>query len=513
MSKSFLRFVLLTMISSVIAQKKRPSFIAYVENGDPVDKDQYPFFAYLKSPNVACGGTLIAPDLMLTAAHCATNFAIPEDASIETYVHKLVYVGAYNKQDLNDGTQVRHCVEYEQHPSWNKTVNFNYDWALCKLNETVVIDAYPVLNNDDDNVDVDLSDGTDLTIMGLGRINANARPEETEITLDATIPAISNTDCENFWSKTNFNKTFMLCAGEIDNTGTCKGDSGGPLIRTQGGIDYHVGLTSFGGDEDCVANPSVYARTSAGFAWIKETACDEMDSIASFCSSTASPTANPTATPTAVTGSPTARTDSPTAATGSPTARTDSPTAAEIADATASPTVTPPETDAGLTGTPTGQPSLPPAPCPDDIALFNTDGTTAIELDQAVRVIRQDTETVTVRLYNAWTSSADVVQSIFYQYKKQHDTKCYEEQNVVGGATYEDVTIQCLVTKPYAELEIWIEDGNGVLDVDGDNAKIPKCCKQPDDLTIPAVKYTIVIQCETVCKTAEQRRGLRGSDE
>jgi len=207
---------------------------------------------------------------------------------------------------------------------------------------------------------------------------------------------------------------------------------------------------------------------------------------------TGEPTAA-TAAPTVATGTPTAATAAPTAATAAPTVATGAPTAA-----TASPTAA------------TGQPSLPPAPCPEDVVLIKTVGTTPIELHQAVQVLRQDTSTVTVRLYNSWTSSADVVQSIFYQYKNNYNNKCYEVQDVVGGDTYEDVTIQCMVSKPYAELEIWIED-DVLLSVGGDNAEIPKCCKQPDATSSPAVKYTMVIQCETVCVEAQERRGLRGS--
>jgi len=199
-------------------------------------------------------------------------------------------------------------------------------------------------------------------------------------------------------------------------------------------------------------------------------------------------TPDPTVTPTAATVSPTAATDSPTV---SPTAATDSPTMA--------------------TATPTGQPSLPPPPCPEDVVLLKTIGITPIELNQAVRVLSQDTESVTIRLYNAWTSSTDTVQSIFYQYKSGYNVKCYEKDDIIGGATYEDVTIQCLESRPYAELEIWIEDGTGNVLKEGDNAEIPKCCNSPTVITTPAVKYTMVIQCETVCNEAAERRGLRGS--
>jgi len=239
-------------------------------------------------------------------------------------------------------------------------------------------------------------------------------------------------------------------------------------------------------------------------------------------------TATPTSNPTAATFSPTAATDSPTvsptaaptpkvtiveaetpdptvtptAATASPTAATDSPTVSPTA-ATDSPTI--------ATATPTGQPSLPPPPCPEDVVLLKTIGITPIELNQAVRVLSQDTESVTIRLYNAWTSSTDTVQSIFYQYKSGYNVKCYEKDNIIGGATYEDVTIQCLESRPYAELEIWIEDGTGNVLKEGDNAEIPKCCNSPTVITTPAVKYTMVIQCETVCNEAAERRGLRGS--
>merc|ERR1711865_550889 len=207
-------------------------------------------------------------------------------------------------------------------------------------------------------------------------------------------------------------------------------------------------------------------------------------------------TDSPTVSPTVATDSPTMATATPTS---NPTAATISPTAA-----TDSPTVSP-------TAAPTGQPSLPPPPCPEDAVLLKTIGITPIELNQAVRVLSQDTESVTIRLYNAWTSSTDTVQSIFYQYKSGYNVKCYEKDDIIGGATYEDVTIQCLESRPYAELEIWIEDGTGNVLKEGDNAEIPKCCNSPTVITTPAVKYTMVIQCETVCNEAAERRGLRGS--
>lgn len=166
-----------------------------------------------------------------------------------------------------------------------------------------------------------------------------------------------------------------------------------------------------------------------------------------------------------------------------------------------------PPTEAAVVATLSPTVSTPPA-CPEDVAIFHTDGITTVDPGQAIQILDQDTEKVTVRLYNDWTNTEEAVDKIFYTYK--HDTfsqKCHEATDTLGSVNYDEITIQCHHTMAFAELSICVADNGGVLDADGDKAEIPRCCGIFDG---PTVCYKFVIYCESKCGDQEaQRRNLR----
>merc|ERR1712194_703565 len=222
----------------------------------------------------------------------------------------------------------------------------------------------------------------------------------------------------------------------------------------------------------------------------------------------ASPTKEPTNVPTnaPTTGPTTAPTPGPTAGpTNAPTnAPTDGPTHVPTTTPTNAPTVVPTHvptnapTNAPLDG-PTASPvkliengskptvddvlfpPIGPTECPPDILLLKHDGVTTYP-ENSIRILSQDETTVTVELLQLFTPVAGVVDSvdyIFYQYNVNvFNNKCYEEDNVVGGESITEITIQCTRTSQVAFLELWIADdgSKGLLDEQGDTAVIPNCC-------------------------------------
>lgn len=61
----------------------------------------------------------------------------------------------------------------------------------------------------------------------------------------------------------------VICASGVEQTSTCPGDSGGPLIAAD--TETLVGITSFVNDEGCQKGlPQGFTRVSAHLKWIKK---------------------------------------------------------------------------------------------------------------------------------------------------------------------------------------------------------------------------------------------------
>merc|ERR1712176_431082 len=84
-----------------------------------------------------------------------------------------------------------------------------------------------------------------------------------------------------------------------------------------------------------------------------------------------------------------------------------------------------------------------PAECPEDIRVVHHDGVTNLP-DDAIRIVSQDSSTVTVQLVQAYTNSSSAVGSWYYQYQQStFSNKCYGDTDV-EGEYIEEITIQCL---------------------------------------------------------------------
>mmetsp|Transcript_54625 Transcript_54625/g.61988 ORF Transcript_54625/g.61988 Transcript_54625/m.61988 type:complete len:450 (-) Transcript_54625:213-1562(-) len=148
-----------------------------------------------------------------------------------------------------------------------------------------------------------------------------------------------------------------------------------------------------------------------------------------------------------------------------------------------------------------------PVSCPEDVTLIRTIGSTEFPVDKAVKIINQDTNTVTVELNQAWTSSSTIDQ-IYTSFKDSpFDRQCLETNNVDEGL-YDTVTITCNFMSPIAYLEICVVDdlSHDVLSMNDDQATIPKCCQPEVAPETPIVCYSLKINCVTECMEETQQR-------
>ncbi|XP_017482672.1 PREDICTED: serine protease snake-like, partial [Rhagoletis zephyria] len=200
-----------------------------------------------------CGGALIAPNFVLTAAHCAkVGGATPS----------VVLPGGGS---LSDYSLKKHKIaDVIIHPEYNSKKAYN-DIALLKLTEPI-INFKPACIGE--NV---LLDNENVTAVGYGHTDFGGRSSDE--LLKAYLIVVGNEVCQTHYRDTNLLPLglmdIQLCAQDRQfGRDTCQGDSGAPLILNIRHVPYVIGVTSFG--LGCATEaPGVYTRASKYLDWIE----------------------------------------------------------------------------------------------------------------------------------------------------------------------------------------------------------------------------------------------------
>jgi hypothetical protein len=172
-----------------------------------------------------CGGTLIQPNIVVTAAHCS-DFVTPTQVQVLSGTRKL------------DGSGVRHDISrITVHPNWD-LATFDNDVAVWKLSSNALGITPATLADSDGPV------GSNLLTTGWGALTEGG---DFPVKLQKVgVPLVDVSNCNDDNSYSGDITTSMLCAGfDAGGKDACQGDSGGPLTR---GTENTVltGITSWG---------------------------------------------------------------------------------------------------------------------------------------------------------------------------------------------------------------------------------------------------------------------------
>jgi secreted trypsin-like serine protease len=266
--------------------------------GKSAKPQRYPYFTYLSSFTKSgqvffCGGSLVSSDVVLTAAHCITNFFEPV-VKIKAYVNYTQSIAV--TWNLTEYVYVRDAIAWIPHNNFDQR-RFQNDIALIILNNPVYEVSPVKLNNDTDL----LSDNNTVSTIGHGIVSQGATPGFPYYLNEVEISIVSFEDCNdmNSYKGLVVNET-MICAGDPAGVkSACRGDSGGPLliVGNTTDTDLLVGVNSFGVSRCVDANyPTVFTRVSNYSAWIHDTICQHSNKKPSSCSN-ARPTKKPTKNP------------------------------------------------------------------------------------------------------------------------------------------------------------------------------------------------------------------------
>lgn len=233
----------------------RPAF-ARVVNGENATPHSWPWQVSLRvRGGHICGGSLIRPNWIVTAAHCVYRNPNPSGYT--------VVVGAHRRRGTTPVQQTFQVITLHKHSGFTMR-DLKNDVAVLQLDKNVQL-------SDKVNTVCLPSKAADLNskcyITGWGRISGNG--PAADILQQAKLPLASHEACKRKYGG-KIDSRAHLCAGEGRSgaSGGCNGDSGGPLVCEMGGKWYLHGAVSFGRRSCPTTHFTVFARITTYKSWI-----------------------------------------------------------------------------------------------------------------------------------------------------------------------------------------------------------------------------------------------------
>lgn len=200
-----------------------------------------------------CTGSLLPNNVVLTAAHCATEAS--KMAAIFSVNTDCSKINAENTRAVS-----RVIIHPSYRPNEKTISSSQEDIAMFKFKGTLP-QGFQSFEVPGESFTPDATEN--MTMIGYGKTSESDSDENSVLRITS-----------NKGDKLVISAKFGLYGVEQSSTGVCEGDSGGPLILTRNAVPKIIGIASkVSGESDASLchGVSIYARTDFHADWIRKT--------------------------------------------------------------------------------------------------------------------------------------------------------------------------------------------------------------------------------------------------
>lgn len=227
-------FYMILIVCQIEAEGSESS--GRIVSGSTTNIKSAKFLVYLRlNGKFICGGSLVTPEIVVTAAHCVKN-ARPSQMTV---VGGATYLSE---------TGVRRGVSKIVTPKEYNTRTYHTDVAVLKLTGSLIGENIATIGLCEANWKL----GDFIDVYGWGALSEYNNRESNQLRT-VRVPLVTRKRCSDMYrvDGSTITKT-MFCAGDLKGKDACFGDSGGPAVfqnQLCGVVSWGVGCarTNFPG--------------------------------------------------------------------------------------------------------------------------------------------------------------------------------------------------------------------------------------------------------------------------